>query len=601
MTPTQEPRPRLARFLPFALYAVILLVFLKISWMRWGDLIIDSGYEWYVPSRILKGEVLYRDLAWLYGPFTPYWNALLMAVGGVHLGSLVISGILAILLTVVPLHFLGARLLGERLAGLTVAVFLCVLAFGFYISPNNYNYIFPYSSAATYGMAFALWSLLFFGRSLEGRGNEKWGVLGLTLTALTRWDLALILALSMVAATWDPGAGRSGPNQFKKTLSFLLPAAGITFLFYVLLLFGPFSGGARTLAAIRSHTSLTQPFARGLMGSDDLGDNLMGLMVTLGLYALFYLFFVAGGRAVQAIEKGNEGRRTWALKAFIGAVVAVPVVLLFENLFGPAAQYRCLPLLSLYLAWRSWKKGRSSPSPGASLWTSLCLFSFLALVRILFKATPLQYGFTLLVPGLLVYHGFFFNEIPSRVPMGTVRNFLKGGALFLVLLFAGTNVLTEAGWYEKRTFPIETSRGSLSFFPVEPAPGCSKLLEFLRQDSAAGDTMAVFPEGAGLNFLSGLPNPVADTFYDPLDLGSKEAQGRIMDGLEKKKVTYVVLLQRDMSEYGRAAFGIDYAKDLMGYVFTHYSPIQQFGPFPYTTQFFGMVLLKRHSDQEQVR
>ena len=429
----------------------------------------------------------------------------------------------------------------------------------------------------------------------------KWGILTLTLTALTRWDLSVALALGLAAATWNPSARGTGPNQFKRTLSLLLPAMGIAFIFYVLLWFGPFSGGASTLAAIQAHSSLTQPFARSLMGLDDLKDNLIGLTVTLGLYALFFLFFVAGGRAAQATEKGNGGRRAWVLKGFIGAIVAVPVVLLFQNLFGAVAQYRCVPLLGLYLAWNSWKKGRSSPSPGTSLWTALALFTLLGLVRILFKATPLQYGFTLLVPGLLVYHGFFFKEVPALVPEGTVRNFLKGGALFLVLLFAGTDVLTEAGWYGKRTFPIETPRGTLSFFPTEPAPGCSKLLEFLRQDSVAGDTMAVFPEGAGLNFLSGLPNPAAHTFYNPLDLGSAEARQSVMDRLEKDKVTYVVLLQRDMSEYGRAAFGIDYAKDLMGYVFTHYSPIQQYGPFPYTTQFFGMTLLKRHSDQTIVK
>lgn len=589
---------RLAQALPFVLYGIILLIFLKISWMKWGDLIIDSGYEWYVPSRILQGQVLYRDLAWLYGPFTPYWNALLMAIGGVRLESLAASGIFAVLLTMVPLHFLGLRLLGERLAGLTVAVFLCVFAFGFYISPNNYNYIFPYSSAATYGMAFALWTLWCFARHMEGRSDWKLGIVTLILTALTRWDLAIALAVSLLAATWNPGSRGVGPNQFKRTLSLLLPAMGFAGLFYFILLLSPLGAGPGTLAAIQAHLSLTQPFAQALMGSDDLKDNLIGLTVTFGLYALFFLFFVAGGRAALA---GKGSRRTWALQGLIGALVAVPVVLLIQNLFGTAAQYRCVPFLALYLAWSSWKRARSSPSSNAALWVAVSVFSFLALVRVLFKATPLQYGFTLLVPGLLVYHAVLFQEIPSRASEGTVRNFLKGGALFVVLFFAGMNVLIEAGWYAKRTFPIATERGSLSFFPTEPAPACSKLLDFLKQDAAVGDTMAVFPEGAGLNFLSGLPNPATFSFYDPLDLGLAGTQKKVIEQLEQKKVTYVVLLQRDMSEYGRSSFGTDYAKDIMGYVFTHYSPVQQFGPFPYTTPFFGMTLLKRHGDQVIVR
>ncbi|HVZ79744.1 MAG TPA: hypothetical protein VHE12_02955 [bacterium] len=567
--------------------------------MRWGDLIIDSGKEWYLPEQILRGRVLYRDLAWLYGPFVPYWNALLLWVGGVHLHSLVASGILSIVLTVLPLHFLGRRLLGEGLAGLTVATFLCVLAFGFYISPHNYDYILPYTYAATYGMAFALWTLLFFARILEGEQDGPWAILALTLTALTRWELAAALAFSILLAAWDPAQRGKGPNRFRSALSFLLPSLGITVILYVLFFVLLVRGQGWTWEAIRTHLSPTSPFARSLMGLDLLRDNLLGLAVTLGLYAVFALFFFAGGRAAAGLRIETGQARSWGPVLVIAAVVAVPVALILENLFGPQAQFRCVPLICLYLAWGTLKRGR--PDPKDNLWLATSLFAFLSLGRILLKASPEQYGFTLLVPGLLVYYGFFLKDLPGRFPEGRIRLFVKGGFLLVSGLFLAGHVGIASGWYAKCTFPVETPRGTLMCFPTEPAPGCAKLLQFLREDSQAGDSLAVFPEGAALNFLSGLPNPLTDYVCNPVDLMPSGAPKRVIDQLEANKVTYVVLLQRDTGEYGPASFGRDYAKDIMGYVFAHYSPIQQWGPFPYVTQFFGMVLLKRHSDQVIVR
>jgi hypothetical protein len=491
--------------------------------------------------------------------------------------------------------------LGEALAGLTVATFLCVFAFGFYISPHNYNYILPYTYAATYGMAFALWSLLFFMRTLEGKTGTVWPLLSLVLTASARWELAAALVLAMLLSTWNPGTRGQGPNQFKTTLSVVLPALGVSVLFYTFFFVLFVRGSEGTWEAIQAHLSFTGPFALGIMGLLDLGDNLIGLAFTLGLYAAFALFFFAGGRALVGMEKEQKDKTNPLLPWGVALFVAVPVLALFHYLFGAAAQYRCVPLLCLYLGWSAWRKDRRMPSPLGALRVTLAIFSLLVLVRILFKVALQQYGFTLLVPGLMVYYWFFLEELPSRSREPKVRNFVKGGFLCLSVLFIGTQVVTEEGWYDKSTLAVESPRGDLRFFPAEPALGCSKLLEFLRQDSVAGDSLAVFPEGAALNFLSGLPSPLADYVCNPVDLQPVGAQARVIDQLEKKKAAYVLWLQRDTSEYGRSSFGRDYAKDIMGYVLAHYSPIQQWGPFPYTTQFFGMVLLKRRSDKELVR
>lgn len=59
-----------------ALTALTFFLLTWLTWRKWPDILIDFGRELYVPWRLIQGEVLYRDLAYLNGPFSPYLNAL---------------------------------------------------------------------------------------------------------------------------------------------------------------------------------------------------------------------------------------------------------------------------------------------------------------------------------------------------------------------------------------------------------------------------------------------------------------------------------------------------------------------------------------------
>jgi uncharacterized membrane protein len=63
------------------------------SWGTWPDPLIDFGRELYVPWQLTAGKVLYRDIAHLNGPLSPYLNALWFKLLGVSLRSLVVGNI----------------------------------------------------------------------------------------------------------------------------------------------------------------------------------------------------------------------------------------------------------------------------------------------------------------------------------------------------------------------------------------------------------------------------------------------------------------------------------------------------------------------------
>ena len=77
----------------FAIHAAVFLTLAAWSWRKWPDPIVDFGRELYVPWQITRGRVLYRDIASLFGPLSPYVNAFWFRVFGVSLTTLVVCNL----------------------------------------------------------------------------------------------------------------------------------------------------------------------------------------------------------------------------------------------------------------------------------------------------------------------------------------------------------------------------------------------------------------------------------------------------------------------------------------------------------------------------
>ena len=77
--------------------AVATAVLFTVSKGKWSEAIIDSGREWIVPDALARGELLYRDVVYWFGPFTPYVHAALFRILGSSFATLVVAGALACL------------------------------------------------------------------------------------------------------------------------------------------------------------------------------------------------------------------------------------------------------------------------------------------------------------------------------------------------------------------------------------------------------------------------------------------------------------------------------------------------------------------------
>ena len=84
-------RPVLGAALAAAATAALFVV----SRGRWSDALIDSGREWIVPDALARGELLYRDVVYWFGPFTPYFQAAFLRAFGSGFTALVAAGAVA--------------------------------------------------------------------------------------------------------------------------------------------------------------------------------------------------------------------------------------------------------------------------------------------------------------------------------------------------------------------------------------------------------------------------------------------------------------------------------------------------------------------------
>jgi hypothetical protein len=142
------------RALVIALPYLVFALLFGVTWQRWIHPFQDCGREVWTATRLAAGEVLYRDVGYMYGPLPPVLDALaLKAVR--HVDALIALRLFVGLLGVEALRRLARRVSGDELSGSAIAAFV-VATCAFAI---NGAWPFPYSGAALEGSVAVWWGL----------------------------------------------------------------------------------------------------------------------------------------------------------------------------------------------------------------------------------------------------------------------------------------------------------------------------------------------------------------------------------------------------------------------------------------------------------
>jgi hypothetical protein len=584
--------------------AAAFALFAFLSWRKWPDILVDFGQELYIPWRLTRGEVLYRELAFVGGPLSLYVHALLFQVFGVSLTT-VIGANLSVLSAITVMVSWLFRRFGTRWSATIVAVFfLAVFAFGQSGVIGNYNYVCPYRHEMTHGLALGLAEVICLIRFRES-GRLRWllasGLL-LGLVILTKVEMALAACLATGAGLlliargdWLPGeasgtsergasrspgasllepADRWNPESRRKLgnlarASILLATAAVipiaiasAALARPLGWITSWRGIFSTYAlALKPAGSAQSRFYRAVAGWDDPVGN----AATMILFAAL----VAGALFGSYLIERALGRRKWSriwgvllgVAACWGGMYFIPKN---SALAGSLAfnwdELSCaFPLLLSGVTIMLLRKELVRPSVSSF---SLCLVAVYALgllPKIVLRTWWSHYGFVLTMPTALVLVHIAIYSLPNWIAAKTGSAACFRGVL--IGLVAACTLVRLSDWariYQFKTQPVVA--GPDRFF-VDPVPvhdertaPTLRALAFLQRSMHDDETLVVFPNGTMLNYLLRKRNPTPYQIFSPFEFdifGDDVVESAVI----RSAPDWVVIVTMDESLFGRGNFG----------------------------------------------
>jgi len=585
---------RKSEFLPHLIIVGAFCFLLSQTWFRWGDLIIDTGHELWLPGELLKGKVLYNDLPSFYGFLPPYLIAGLYKIFGISINTLVYTGIAVTLIVSFTVYRIARLFLDQGFATLLVINFLFILAFGNYNTVGIFNFILPYAFAATFFMMFTALSLYFFLKFVFS-GNRKnlltWTTF-LTMAFLCRPESTLVVWPAFLLSGSILAVRQPKAEPFK-IFAYLLSPLLLTALCYGLFFLVThtffafreiFIGGIKVIAAT--------PASRLWAGIDNIPANLLQISSSFLLHIAILLGLALVCRIIYL-----SGDGTPATKTIIPIAAAFLFFVWLKQYSLYELQYHCviLVLFSGLVAYFLQSLKPNTQKRSLALLT-LFLTSFLITSRIFLATSHYWYGFSLLTMPLICYYIFFGDLLKTtlenrfRIPDGLLSVAIAGFLILMIIPFWEQSSYN----YRYHNKLVNTSKGELYSNNDAQTDIFCKTVDYLKKNTPKTGTLIVLPEGLAINFFTGRTNPLK--CYNCLPEYVKIfGEDKIISDIKAAKIGYIVILCRDTSLFGPTSFGVDYAKKIQKWIDNNYVPIKQFGAKPYASKALGMLILKRKS------
>jgi hypothetical protein len=534
---------RILRLLPYLLLAASFLLAAWAGWDRWGDLWGDTGRELDLPRRMARGERLYSDLRWYYGPLAPHVNAALYRIFGVHSEVLAWAGVASAAVLTVALVAVVEPLAGRWAACAGAFAFVHLCAFKHLSNLAIFNWAMPYTYAATYGMLASVGSLLALLRHVRaGRtASLTVSVALLVLAALAKAEAAFpALVVHSVATVLLALTGRL---RWRRHLA--VYGLGVALLVGIygglLLAVGP-SLWTENLAALANPSS--RAYIAWSSGTSDVRASLASMGWSAALLGGELAFALVAARLADAWPRWR-----WAFAAATGAAL-----LAAAWTWGVAWGFQALPILLVAalasLAWRAHRGTADTDDLQAALILS---FALAALARIALRVQLDHYGFYLLPAGLAALGLVVARVLPDLVGARPAGRLVYLSAALALLVGAGEGAFRQSrdrwAWYHT---VLVTPRGRL-LVPAGHVPMVALIhrLEAL----PPGTRLVALPLGATIAFMAGLESGEPLFSYLPMELPGRH----------------------DLSEFGVRAFGEGYAEATDRLISRLYVPVDSAG------------------------
>jgi hypothetical protein len=588
------------------------------TWGTWPDVIVDFGRELYIPWQLASGKVLYKDIAVFHGPLSQYFNSLWFWLFGASLRTLVICNLTIVGLLIALLYHMLRQVSSVWPAVAACLTFVFLFAFAQYIGMGNFNYVCPYAHEIVHGLMLSMASLACVWR------YERWGLAALVLAGgalglafLTKVEVfvpgaaADAIALGLTMSCTRPNWGRLVVAVSAFLGAMLVPIViAVAWLSMAMPISQALAGALGSWTALVRTNPAGQKYFQTVMGTDDIPSNLRLLADSAWRYAVI---LVPACVLALAVRKPGKVRLIASLAGFViaGALLwpdpftlewrtAVRPLLLRPVNLAPKwfEALRPVPLfmaaaaaIFLMLFFRDRRKGL--PTSRLIKQLSLVLFALTLLGKIVLNTRITHYGFALAMPATLVLVVGLLEWMPAAISRlggcgGVVRAVALAGLglgilshLAVQALFVGYNDIYRVG------------RGRDAFLADARGMVVNDALPYITKYKGPHETLAVFPEGVMLNYLSRRPNPTPYIFFTPFDI-DLFGEDRMRAVLEAHPPGLVAIVHKTNSEYGLRFFGKDYGVRLNGWIRQNYEEIRLIGDRPLEEGSRFGIMLMRH-------
>jgi 4-amino-4-deoxy-L-arabinose transferase-like glycosyltransferase len=561
-----------------AALALLFACLLLASWQRWTQPLLDHGREMHLPARILAGEQLYTDVQFLYGPFAPYFNALLYGLFGVNLAVLHASGAVCAVLVLALIYCLARQVLDVWPAAATTGLVLVVCAL-----KSTANYLQPYAYAALYGLLFSLVSLTFAVRFVQTWRKSwlRWAGLLAGLAVICKPELALA-ALAASGAAWLLECWTQRRVDWRGGLLLAGSVLLVPVIAYSLILRRvPW----RVLLA-DNHVLFTEMppqlvyFNRHISGLAQWPGSLWFSLAGLGVFAIWLggsgLLAALVSRTEPAWRRLAQRAGLVLLAGLLWRAVAVLAFHVPSDVTPFAAAIFVLPVLLGGLVWRIWQKAEAWGT-GQRVFLLLALFSQFAILRALLNVTTTGPYTPFFLPVLLIV---FLYLLLSAGPVWLTdeirlqRRIQHVATLLIAVLVLGMAVNSARRWQRLNTFAVSAPRGSFLTVPEIGQP-LQAALQYAEQHSAPGEFVLTLPIATTLNFLAERRYPLREEIVHPGFLTGAREQDAI-ERVRARNVRLILLANLDTSEFRDRAFGVDYNQEFLRWIEANYRVAARF-------------------------
>ena len=571
------------------------------TWGHWGDFQIDNGREIYVPSAILRGKLLYRDLWYMYGPLAPYLKAFLFWIFGVHLTVLYLFG-LALTAIFALMTFEISRQFALKFP-ISMVPSLFFLSEAFY--PFIRNFIFPYSYAASLGAVCGQGCLYFCLRhaSSQRPRHLAFSAALACFAILTKQEFGLacllLLAFEVLNSYRRHRSSREVLRNVGISIAALAPGAAVygwfvaqvsaRGLFLENWIQTPGTYFMRTL----SHRTLADQGFRWI--PSELLEVTEYLVVAI---CAWYLLASIGAIVIRRFDL-----RDWKSIALVTGLVLSPFTVAFLYLVRsfpegslidanplmrqaymmvtqavfPSAMFFVGLFFLIHAGWKWWT------TPSSSLYAqgaALGIYATLVALRNMMELKPTLYECSVFFN---VSEFLVFVILLSRLIQWASRSLEPGPRTLLTgsMLAAEATFAFSLFFISPRILPARLTTDFGTFYTrPDVAEILPQVISFMRSHTRTGKDILVVPEPPSLYVFSRTEAPSKWYSLVPGYVAPEQEQ-QYIDQVQASHVRYILIANEDMSAFGVPDFlAGGYNLRIRGWILANYVPVGQFGPLP---------------------